>query len=367
MTTSCTTSIEQDVRARRLWYNDIQITPDIRTRFVEDYDANPVLRAVDANNRTMIDWLGSRLPDSLDGSSVLDVGCADGLYSFWAARRGADRVLGVERNRYNWERAEWLRGVIDADRVEFVHGSLERHVPSETFDYVFCLSLLYHLVDPLGALRQLRRRCRRAMILVTAIDLPEGDGSPMSRLDRYATGAHGVWSFNTAMVRQLLSTAGFDAKEEAFKRLGETGGRYTALCVPGDVGQHHIFDDRIDQEFPINIEKRRDQVRAAWMRLAEKIKRPIAVFGAGTHTPWLLEQVRDISGVRVSCIMDDRIPLNPVVAGLPVRRPTDVDVEALDAVVISSWHQQDVLIRRAKELYGDRVAIVALTGSLEAQ
>ncbi len=365
MSISTTTSIEQEVRARRLWYNDIQITPSVRTRFPEDYDANPVLRAVDDNNRAMIDWLSSRLPDSLEGSSVLDVGCADGLYSFWAARRGAARIVGVERNRYNWQRADWLRGVIGADRVEFVHGSLERHVPSEQFDYVFCLSLLYHLVDPLGALHQIRQRCRRSMVLVTAIDLPEGDGSPMSRLDRYATGAHGVWSFNTAMVQQLLSTAGFETKEEGFERLGEIGGRYTALCIPGDVGQHHIFEDRIDQEFPISIDKRRDQVRAAWMRLGRRAKKPIAIFGAGTHTPWLLRQVEDIVGVRVSCIMDDRIPLNPVVTGLPVRRPSEVDMADLDAVVISSWHQQDVLIRRAKELYGDRVPIMTLTGSRE--
>lgn len=37
-----------------------------------------------------------RLPTSLDGQRVLDIGCSDGLYSFEAERRGAHEVVAID-------------------------------------------------------------------------------------------------------------------------------------------------------------------------------------------------------------------------------------------------------------------------------
>jgi len=42
-------SLQREVRRHRLWYHDIELTSGLRTRFPEDYDVNPVLRAVDAD------------------------------------------------------------------------------------------------------------------------------------------------------------------------------------------------------------------------------------------------------------------------------------------------------------------------------
>ncbi len=353
------TSLEQDVRARRLWYHNIELDTGLRTRFPEDYELNPVLRRVDEGNARLQARLAEHLPADLRGLRVLDLGCADGLFTFWAARRGAEHVLGIERNRRNYERAAWLKTVLDPGNVELRWGSIESRCPADPFDIVLFPGLIYHLINPLGTLHMIRTRCARTLILSSAIDLPDGNGEPMARLDRYATGAHGLWSYNVPMVRQLLTTAGFDIRSESID--GDGPGRgYFAVATPGNFPAHHIFADKIDQEFPINVELRRRRVREVWRRLAASADGPIALFGAGTHTPWLRDQVSDIPGVEVACVLDDRIPPGERLADLPVRRPTDVDPEALSAVVISSWHQTPALLDRASQVFGDRVDIVSL-------
>ncbi|HEX6487839.1 MAG TPA: hypothetical protein VF137_03050 [Candidatus Dormibacteraeota bacterium] len=60
-----------------------------------------------------------RLPESLAGKSVLDVGAWDGFYSFECARRGADRVLATDS--YAWAGAEW-EGGRTSNEGSFWHG-----------------------------------------------------------------------------------------------------------------------------------------------------------------------------------------------------------------------------------------------------
>lgn len=138
------------------------------------------MRRVDASGRELVRYVEEHLSSDLTGMSILDLGCADGLLSFWAARRGAARVVGVERNHFNCDRAEFIRHTLKLENVSFRCGALERHCPEETFDVVFCFALIYHLVDPLGSLQALRSRCRGTLLLSSAVDLPDDD-APLSR------------------------------------------------------------------------------------------------------------------------------------------------------------------------------------------
>jgi tRNA (mo5U34)-methyltransferase len=351
-------TLQQEVYARRLWYHDIEIIDGLRTRFKEDYDVNPVLRSIDAATRMLRERIENLTPPLLEGKTVLDVGSADGYFTFWAARRGADHVVGVERNRYNHEHATFIRSTLGLQQVDLYCGSLERHCPDEPFDIVLCLGLIYHLVEPLRALNELRRRCCGQLFVSGAIDLPEDGGAPLARLDRYAVGSHGMWSFNAAMVRQMLSTAGFEIAEEAIDHT-EGGRHYFTVASPAQFAEHHVFADTIDQEFPINLDRRRDRVRQAWKRLGRSANKPIVIFGAGTHTPWLLGQVADIRGPEVAFVIDDRIAPEGKVGGYRVYRPTEIDLETFSAIVLSSWHQTESLRRRATELFGHDVVLLS--------
>ena len=49
------------------------------------------------------------LPESLSGKTVLDVGAANGYFSFEAESRGASRVVGVELKAKRLEHAKLLK------------------------------------------------------------------------------------------------------------------------------------------------------------------------------------------------------------------------------------------------------------------
>ena len=354
------TVLEQGIRQRRLWYHNIEVTPGVCTRFAEDYDAYPALRSVDAGNDALEELLRQHLPGDLSGATVLDLGCADGRFTIWAARRHAARVAGVERNHTCLQRARFLTGAMGLDNIELFGGSIERNRPTDRFDYVFCLGLIYHLIDPLGTLHALCKQCNGKLALTSAIDLPHGNGEPLSRLDRYATGAHGLWSFNVPMLRQLLTTAGFEIEVEELTPDSENATHFAAIASPSAASDHQIFEDEIDQEFPVNLAKRRDVVVRSWQALSGKGCGVVAIFGGGTHTPWLLDQIAGKADVKIACILDDRIPHSREIAGIPVCRPTEIDPDAIDAIVISSWHQQRAIRHRAEELFAERVPIIDL-------
>ena len=352
-------SIEEGARSRRLWYHDIDLADGVRTRFPEDYAVNPVLERIDASNRWHVEQLEAHLGSDLAGRSVLDLGCADGLFSVWAARRNARHVAGIERNRCNADRAQFAVQAAGLDNVDIHWSNIAPDILDGSYDVVLALGLLYHLVDPLGTLDLVRRHCNGQLVITSALDLDNSVDQPLCRLDRYAKGTHGLWSFNVAMMRQMLLTAGFEIATETIRET--TGGpHYFAVAKVGHFATHHIFDATIDQEFPINIDRRQAKAIALWRQLSQADGRRVAIFGAGTHTPWLIEQVQGVSELEIVCVLDDRPPASGSVADIRCVRPTEVDADAFDTIVISSWHQSAVLRNRAHELFGETKRILSL-------
>ena len=156
-----------------------------------------------------------RLPD-LRGKTVLDINAWDGFYSFEAERRGAARVVALdeymwamdlgEHNRY-WKECQ-ERGVAPAPyhtlpyyqpeklpgKVGFdtAHAALSSKVevvvgdfmemdlrPLGTFDVVFYLGSLYHMEDPLRAMR-------RVAAVTNEVAIIETEAASFSNLDQYA-------------------------------------------------------------------------------------------------------------------------------------------------------------------------------------
>lgn len=276
-------------------------------------------------------------------------------------------MLGIERNQYNYDHACFVRDEAHLDNVSFVNGAVESLDLSACFDDVFVLGFLYHVVDPLGTLHRLRQVCADRLMATVAIDLDTNDNAPTARLDRYMTDGHGFWSFNLAYVRQLFETAGFAIEtEEVTSRHKPSGCPSDVFIVakPAAMASHHVFAPVIDQEFPPSMERRRREIRRVWPLLGRQFSGPVALFGAGRHTPWLLEEVADLHGPDVVCVLDDRPPSNGEICEIPVRRPCANDAEMFDAILISSWFQHDIIARRCRELYADRLPIISLTSSM---
>lgn len=150
------------------WYHRIEVRPGIITPGINDSPANLQML---------------QLPTDCSGMRVLDIGARDGFFSFELERRGAD-VLAVDyvpAEETGFQIAAQLLG----SRVVFRQANIYNLTPDElgTFDLVLFLGLLYHLPDPIRAMRTVRRLCSWRMYLETlVIDdvLPMADGSETS-------------------------------------------------------------------------------------------------------------------------------------------------------------------------------------------
>ena len=117
-----------------------------------------------------------QIPEDLTGWTVLDIGAWHGFFSFECERRGADRVMAVDR--FAWDKFG-MDEFLDAkarlgSRVEHRHLDVHELDPDEIgqFDLVLLLGVFYHLRNPLQALERIRRVTKRLLICETHVLLP---------------------------------------------------------------------------------------------------------------------------------------------------------------------------------------------------
>lgn len=108
-------------------------------------------------------------------------------------------------------------------------------------------------------------------------------------------------------------------------------------------------------------------LRELWRRLGAQYpaaSRSIALFGAGRHTQYLLETVRNAEPApRIEMILDDRAgadqSLPPEIGGIPVRSPAKADPGSIACVVVSSDSMEANLAERARAWMKPHAALVA--------
>jgi tRNA (mo5U34)-methyltransferase len=159
-----------------------------------------------------------RLPERLDGLSVLDIGAWDGFYSFEAKRRGAARVLATDS--YSWAGPGWgskagfllARQALGLD-VEDLDIDVMELSPERvgTFDVVLLLGVLYHLKDPITAVERAASVTNRLLVVETVANLawlpvPAARLFAGSELNDDDTN---WWALNPAALRSLLQSNGF--------------------------------------------------------------------------------------------------------------------------------------------------------------
>ena len=111
---------------------------------------------------------------NLRGLNVLDVGCAEGMFSFYMAASGA-HVTGIEVNDKRVKKAEFIKNQLKIDNIEFVLFDAES--PSswdsiaDKYDVGFCFSVLHRVSDPFNLIAQLSSKCET---LVFEWKAPEG-------------------------------------------------------------------------------------------------------------------------------------------------------------------------------------------------
>jgi tRNA (mo5U34)-methyltransferase len=209
------------------WYHTIDLGDGITTQ--GKYDLRPI-----------VDLQG--IPESLSGKTALDVGTAEGFWAFELERRGAERVLAIDVERWgDFDFLPWVRTVKGEDiyysmkpkfdlarrmrgsKVEHKFCSVYDLSPETvgTFDVTFCGNLLLHLRDPMQAVLNIRSVTKEMAIISSLTDetLEErSDGRPWISFGRRADeenrgeplgGTCIYWHFSTAALRELMEYCGF--------------------------------------------------------------------------------------------------------------------------------------------------------------
>ena len=130
-------------------------------------------------------WVSSLIPENLKNKTVLDIGTADGFYSFLCESRGAKKVVAVDWTEFPGfsaahkildSKVEFRKLIIDESNLGFV--DLKQKISTineikEKFDIILLFGVLYHLPNPIMVIQKLFKNTSMLLIASHIIDSKE--------------------------------------------------------------------------------------------------------------------------------------------------------------------------------------------------
>jgi len=115
------------------------------------------------------------LPRDLTGARVLDIGCAEGFFSFEAERRGAREVVAIDSFPDSIRRFNLCRAALGSRATAYLANVYELSPRTfGTFDVVLFYGVLYHLRHPHLALEKILSVCTGTLLFQTLVRNPPG-------------------------------------------------------------------------------------------------------------------------------------------------------------------------------------------------
>jgi SAM-dependent methyltransferase len=159
-------------------------------------------------------WLKSRLPETMNGETFLDVGCGSGAFSIGAAVRGY-QSLGLSWDERNQTVAAIRAEICKAYSARFemfdVRKLDSRHDLSSSFDVAICFENIEHIIDDkkliidiAGCLKPGGRLLLTAPFLLYR-PMTSGNKGPFSKTE---DGGHVRRGYTKAMLEELCVQAG---------------------------------------------------------------------------------------------------------------------------------------------------------------
>lgn len=321
---------------------------------------SPLMQLMDIQ----IDFLERHFP-LRQGAAVLEVGCAEGFFLARIVERksGNIQVSGIEPSRRYVEYARSLipRGRFYEDLLEEVEFGNER------FDLVIMRHVFEHLLSPI-----------RTLEIVSGVLKPTG--AMFVEVPDAAIPVAGAFHF---FHHEHLS---YFTKETLTATVARAG--FKPLCVeqfqtnPANSGfDYPVLRAIAKPDRNAHVEKHPDQPRAIWeihrriyeefweLRLLPLVRRlkdlyrmrkRLAIFGAGPHTMDLLEWL-SLPTTFWTVILDN----NPAkqgkrLCGIPVDLPTSEQLSALDVILVSSAAFEGEIVEQLKEIAPKKVEILTI-------
>ncbi len=115
--------------------------------------------------------LDERLGKARQGLTALDLASHQGWFAVKMAQAGFSSVLGIDARESHVSDSELISEIYGLDHLAFKQGDIHTQDAGQLgqFDVVLMLGLLYHLENPVGALRICRALCKNLCIIETQI------------------------------------------------------------------------------------------------------------------------------------------------------------------------------------------------------
>jgi hypothetical protein len=117
---------------------------------------------LDESHRTRSRMVLSKLDeiyhDRWSDISCLDIATNEGYFALEISRRGAKRVVAFDARQINIDKANFVKHHLGGDNLSYHAEDLLNLTPRRfgTFDLTLCLGLLYHMDNPMDAIRRTR-------------------------------------------------------------------------------------------------------------------------------------------------------------------------------------------------------------------
>ena len=130
-------------------------------------------------------WVSSLIPENLEGKTVLDVGTADGFYSFLCESRGAKKIVAVDWTEFPGftaahnilnSKVEFRKLILDNSTLglkKLKSSSDSIDDLTEQFDIVLLFGVLYHLPNPHMVIQKLFENTKMLLVASHIIDSAE--------------------------------------------------------------------------------------------------------------------------------------------------------------------------------------------------
>ncbi|HET9653105.1 MAG TPA: class I SAM-dependent methyltransferase [Usitatibacter sp.] len=162
-----------EVRARR-WFYEFDLPDGSRT----SADLPPGVASIHATRREMLDRaLRHALGEDYSHLGAADLACHQGWFSLHLAQLGFREVLGIDARQAHLDDMRLMAKVLGIGNVHGARLDIEEAHAADigTHDVTVMLGLLYHLENPVRALRLARAVTRRLFIVETQL-VPHVEG-----------------------------------------------------------------------------------------------------------------------------------------------------------------------------------------------
>jgi len=118
---------------------------------------------------------------------VADVGCNNGYYMFRMLKEKPKKIVGFDPSALFMTQFDFINHFIKSDIVYELLGVEHVGEYEHKFDTIFCLGVLYHRSDPIGALKSLKRALNKEGELFVDTFMIDGDDDIcLTPKDRYS-------------------------------------------------------------------------------------------------------------------------------------------------------------------------------------